>query len=337
MIKKEQLVIDAVHDKVNKEDIYLIWIMKKMLTDLDPYLFPMDWRFSRSDWFCMFIVNKEEKSLLKESKLSNFFLNYYQNSQSMFNWRVLEYELSNEYTLFIYCIWKQKNEINRVIKQNLWTLKSVFRDENLKVFQQKILDVFWLYWCCTIFQMIFFYLSTLYAFELFSDWSIQKDLWLCWEWDVTIDISILEKIIKDWKERFQEKIDLLYLLFSNINKRKIEYKNFDDFLKFSFYCIRYLNKTNEDINQKIDWEFKTYTLKNYYLCAYIFTQYFDDYVYWWSKELFNFYDTESLAHTEDMYWKFVWKRVIKTYKNYDLKELKRLLLLVDQKLYKMYK
>ena len=267
--------------------------MKKLLTELDPYLFPMDWRFSRSDWFCMFIVNREEKSLLKESKLSNFFLNYYQNSQSMLNWRVLEYELSNEYTLFIYCIWKQKNEINRVIKQNLWTLQSVFRDENLKVFQQKILDVFWLYWCCTIFHMIFFYLSTLYAFELFDEWSVQKNLWLCWEWDVTIDISILEKIIQEWKERFQEKMDLLYLLFSNINKKIIQHYYFIQFFDFSEKWIEKFNINEKDIEkQELNCEFKTYTIKLHYLYSYIFREFFDDYVHWWSKKLITFYTRE---------------------------------------------
>ena len=78
-------------------------------------------------------------------------------------------------------------------------------------------------------------------------------------------------------------------------------------------------------------------MKVEYLCWYIFKEFFVDHVYWWPKDLFAFYDWKTLWHFEAKYHKLVWKKVHSLYKNFDVKELKRLLLLVDQKLYKLYK
>ena len=339
MVNKEELMINTVHDKVNKEDIYFIWIMRKLLRDVDPYMFQNKYTHSWRDWFWMFILKKDEVPLFKKSKLSHIFLNYHKNIQWNENWKLLEYKISDEYTLLIYCSLKIRSEviINMIMKNNLKTLQLLFTNENLKVFQQKILDVFWLYWCATIIQMLFYYINVLWSATIFSRWVVKKNLWRYWEWDITIDISILEKVIQEWKEKFQDKLDLLYLLFSNINKRKIPYINFDHFFCLPKLCISNLKALNDNIDQKIDWEFKTYFLKVEYLCSYIFKEFFEDHVYWWPKDLFAFYDFSTLGYFEPQYHKLVWKKVHASYKNFDVKELKRLLLLVDQKLYKLYK
>ena len=336
MVAKEELVINTVHDKVNKDDIYLIWIMRNLLKAIDHYIFQNKYTHSRGKWFWMVILKKDEVSLFKESKFLNIFLNFHKNIRWKENWQILEYKLNDEYTLVVYFNLKSRTKvINIIIKNNIRILQSVFKDENLKVFQQKILDVFWLYWCSTIIQMLFYYLNILW--DVFSDWSVKKNLWKLWYWDVTIDISILERIIQDWKEKFQKKLDLLYLLFSNINKRKLLYINFDHFFNFPCNCIRYLKNTNENIEQELDWELQTYSLKVQYLCSYIFKEFFENNVYWWPKNIFAFYDHASLSYAEPEYHELVWEAVQESYKNFDLKKLKRLLLIIDKRLCELYK
>ena len=338
MVAKEELAIDVVHDKVNKDDIYFIWIMRKLLKDVDPYIFQNKYTHAWGKWFWIVILKKEEVSLFKESKLFHILLNHHKKIRWKEFWRMLEYKLNNEYTLVVYCNLKTRIEaINILMKDNMKTLQLLFTNENLKIFQEKILDVFWLYWCSIIIQMIFYHLNILWSATIFWKWSVKKNLWEYWEWDVTIDISILEKVIQEWKERFQEKLDLLYLLFSNINKRKLPYINFDHFFNFTWDCIRYLKKTNENIEQELDWELKTYSLQVQYLCSYIFKEFFEDYVYWWPKDLFAFYDHASLSYEQPEHHKLVWEEVKESYKNFDFKKLKRLLLIIDKRLWELYK
>ena len=336
---KEELVISAVHNKVNKEDIYFLWIMRKLLKSVDHYMFQNKFTRSWGKWFWMFILNKEERSLLKESKLSHVFLNFYSNSRSEKLWRkILEYELNNEYTLIVYCLWYYKNEINKIIKSNILTLQSVFRDENLKVFQQKLVDIFWLYWSLTTILMLFHYLNheVFYMSWPFWSWSVKKNIWKYWEWDITIDISILERIIKEWKERFQDKLDLLYLLFSNINKRPITHaclSLFFDFLEEWIEKFKIKEKNIEE--QDSNWEFQTYTIKMQYLCSYIFKEFFNDYVHWWSKRLISFYKWERREGNRSLCI-YDWEDLIEKYKKFDLEYLKKVALIIDQKLYKKF-
>lgn len=334
MVAKEELVINAVHDKVNKDDIYLIWIMRKLLKAVDPYIFQNKYTHSRWKWFWMIILKKEEVSLFKESKLLNIFLHFHKNIRWKENWQILEYKLNDEYTLIVYFNLKSRVEvINIIMKNNIRILQSVFKDENLKVFQQKILDVFWLYWCSTIIQMIFYYLNILW--DVFSDWSVKKNLWKLWEWDVTIDISILEKIIKEWKEKFQEKLDLLYLLLSNINKKTMKNYYFSLFFDFIEEWIEKFKIKDKDIeNQDINSEFKTYTMKIHYLCSYLFREFFNDYVYWWPKKLISFYKYEQEnARSICVY---DWNKYIEKYIEFDLDYLKKVALICDQKVYKKF-
>ena len=330
---KEELIINTVHNKVNKEDIYLIWIMKKLLTELDYFFLENNYWYWQCKWFWMFILKKEEKYFFKESKLSHIFLNYYKNGKREKSCRVLEYELNDEYTLVVYCLWLYKHKINKIIQSNISTLQSVFRDKTLWVFQQKLVDIFWLYWSFTIIQMLLHYFDhdVFYIWWLFWTWSVKKNLWKLWEWDVTIDISILEKIIQEWKERFQEKLDLLYLLLSNINKKTMKSYYFDHFFNFLEEWIEKFKIKEKDIeNQDINSEFKTYTMKMHYLCSYLFKEFFNDHVYWWSKKLISFYKYEKSTCVYD------WKNYTEQYLEFNLDHLKKVALLIDQKLYKKY-
>ena len=235
---------------------------------------------------------------------------------------IFEYTLNDTYTLYIYWSWKRKPEITKVMKANLWTLQLLFRDDNLKVFQQKLIDIFWLYWSFTTFQMLLHYLSgevfnikkiswawsaqkdwfiyldwkwnIIVDISIFWPWSVQKNLWKCWEWDITIDISLLEKTIKEWKEKFKDKLDLLYLLLSNIIKVNIRHFQFFLFFDFIEEWKKVFNITDKDIkNQDINWEFKTYTMKLQYLYSYLFKEFFNDYVYTWPKKMISFYSFEK--------------------------------------------
>ena len=335
---KEELVINTVHNKVNKEDIYFLWIMRKLLKDLDPYMFQNKFTLSWGKWFWMFILNKEERSLLKESKLSHVFLNFYSNSRSEKLWRkILEYELNNEYTLIVYCFLFYE-EIDTIIKSNILTFQLLFRDDNLKVFQQKLVNIFWLYWSFTTILLLFHYLNRLVfkIEDIFWSWSVKKNLWIYWEWDITIDISILEKIIKEWKEKFKDKLDLLYLLFSNINKNTMDLYHFDLFFYFFEEWIEKFKINEKDIEeQDSNWEFQTYSIKIHYLCSYIFKEFFVDHVYWWSKWIISFFHRQEIT-----YWGVMriydWKEIIEKYKKFDLDYLKKVALLIDQKLYKKF-
>ena len=221
------------------------------------------------------------------------------------------------------------------MKSNILTLQSIFRDENLKVFQPKLLDIFWLYWSFTTLSMIFHYLnrSLFWFYDIFWKWSIKKNLWEYWEWDVTIDISILETIIKEWKERFQDKMDLLYLLSSNINKKMIHHYYFKLFFDFLEKWIERFNINEEDIkNQNTDWDFQTYSIKIHYLCSYLFREFLDDYVHWWLKQLISFYNREDDSPDRV----FDWKITTEEYKNFDLEYLKKVTLLIDKILYKKF-
>ena len=333
---KEDLVINTVHDKVNKEDIYLIWIMRKLLKDLDLYMFQNKFTRVWGKWFCMFIVNREERSLLKESKLSHIFLNYYKNHISPKFWRII-FELNDEYTLVVYCFLLYKKEIYTIIKSNIFTLKTVFRDETLKAFQQKLVDIFWLYWSFTCIQIIFHYLKWVFEIEdIFWEWSIKKNLWEYWEWDVTIDISILETIIKEWKERFQEKMNLLYLLFSNINKNTIDCYQLSLFFYFLEKWIEKFDINEKDIeNQNSNCEFQTYSIKMHYLCSYLFKEFFNEYVYWWSKWIISFFHNKELTDWRVMK-EYDWEDLIEKYKKFDLDYLKKVALIIDQKLYEKF-
>lgn len=290
-----EFIVNKVHDKVNKDDIYFIWIMKKFIRDLhDNYCFPQISVWP-NECFWMFILTKEENNLFKKTKFSNVFLNHFKNKAWEKNCIIFEYTLNDKYTLYIYWSWKRKHKIIKVMKANLWTLQLLFRDDNLKIFQQKLVDIFWLYWSFTTFQMLLHYLSgeVFNIKEIFWPWSVQKDLWKYW-WDITIDISILEKTIKEWKEKFQDKLDLLYLLLGNIIKVCIRHFQFFLFFNFIEEWKKEFNITNKDIkNQDIDWEFKTYTMKLQYLYSYLFKEFFDDYIYKWSKRTFAFYSFEK--------------------------------------------
>lgn len=79
MVNKEELILNTMHNKINKDDIYLIWIMRKLLKDVDPYIFQNKYTRAWRNWFWLFILKKEEESLLKDSKLSHIFLNYHKN------------------------------------------------------------------------------------------------------------------------------------------------------------------------------------------------------------------------------------------------------------------
>ena len=330
---KEELVVNTVHNKVNKEDIYLIWIMKKLLTELEYFFLENNYWYWQCKWFWMFILKREEKYLFKESKLSHIFLNYYKNGKREKSCRVLEYELNDEYTLVVYCLWLYKHKINKIIQSNISTLQAVFKDNTLKIFQQKLVDIFWLYWSLTIIQILLHYFDhdVFYIWWLFWTWSVKKNLWKLWEWDVTIDISILETIIKEWKEKFQEKLDLLYLLLSNINKKTMKTYYFDHFFNFIEEWIEKFKIKEKDIeNQDINSEFKTYTMKIHYLCSYLFKEFFNDHVYWWSKKLISFYKYEQSKCVYD------WKNFTEQYLEFNLDHLKKVALLIDQKLYKKY-
>ena len=98
-----------------------------------------------------------------------------------------------------------------------------------------------------------------------------------------------------------------------------------------------MKKINENIEQEFDWELKTYSLQVQYLCSYIFKEFFEDYVYWWPKNLFAFYDYASLSYEKPEHHKLVWEEVKESYKNFDLKKLKRLLLIIDKRLCELYK
>ena len=330
---KEELVIDAVHNKVNKKDIYLIWIMKKLLTELDPYLFEKNFSYWKCEWFWMFILNKEEKSLLKWSKISHVFLNFYKSwFEKKLKRIILEYELNDEYTLVVYCFSHDKKEIDTIIKSNIFTLQSVFKDENLKVFQPKLLDIFWLYWSFTSIQIIFHYLNE-WSFKIqdvFWEWSVRKSLWKLWDWDVTIDIFILERIIQEWKERFQDKLDLLYLLCSNINKKTMDiyYSSlFFDFLEVWIWELQIEDTDIED--QDSNWKFKTYSIKMHYLCSYLFKEFFNDYVYWWSKKIIAFYNWRDVP-ARFMGQMYDSEYYIEKYKKFDLEYLKKAALVFDK-------
>ena len=325
---------NTLHNKV-KENIYFLWIMRKLLNDLDNFIFSDNNWYCECEWFWIFILKNEEVSLFKESKLSHFFLNYYEDSKWRKSWIFFEYKLNDEYRLFVYLLWSDKNEIHEIMKSNIFTLQSIFRDENLKVFQPKLLDIFWLYWSFTIIVMLFHYLnrSVFYFWDLFWKWSIKKNLWRYWNWDVTIDISILEKIIKEWKEKFKEKLDLFYLLSSNINKKMIQHYYFKLFFEFLDKWIEKFNINERNIEkQELDWEFQTYTIKMQYLCSYIFKEFFNDHVYWWSKKLITFYTREE--DSQDRV--FDWKITTEKYKNFDLEYLKKVELLIDKQLYKKF-
>ena len=258
-----------------------------------------------------------------------------QNNKWEKDWIKFEYKLNDEYILFVYWLWSYKNELNEIMKSNILTLQSIFRDENLKVFQPKLLDIFWLYWSFTTLSMIFHYLnrSLFWFYDIFWKWSIKKNLWEYWEWDVTIDISILETIIKEWKERFQDKMDLLYLLSSNINKKMIHHYYFKLFFDFLEKWIERFNINEEDIkNQNTDWDFQTYSIKIHYLCSYLFREFLDDYVHWWLKQLISFYNREDDSPDRV----FDWKITTEEYKNFDLEYLKKVTLLIDKILYKKF-
>ena len=183
--------------------------------------------------------------------------------------------------------------------------------------------------------MLFHYLnrSLFWFWNLFWKWSIKKNLWIYWKWDVTIDISILEKVIQEWKEKFQEKLDLLYLLSSNINKKMIQHYYFKLFFEFLEKWIERFQINEEDIkNQDSNWVFQTYTMKMHYLCSYIFWEFFNEYVYWWSKKLITFYTREE--DSQDRV--FDWKITTEIYKKFDLEYFKKVSLLIDKQLYKKF-
>ena len=313
---------NTLHNKVNKEDIYLIWIMRELLKAFDNFIF----------WIV--ILKKEEVHLFKESKLSHLFFNYYEDSKKWWKtWTYFEYKLNDEYRLFVYWLWWN---INEIMKSNILTLQTVFKDETLKVFQPKLLDIFWLYWSFTILVTLVHYLdkSVFRLQDIFWKWSVKKNVWKYWKWDVTIDISILETIIKEWKEKFKEKLDLLYLLLSNINKKIIQHYYFIQFFDFSEKWIEKFNINEKDIEkQELNCEFKTYTIKLHYLCSYIFREFFDDYVHWWSKKLITFYTREISDCLDRVY---DWEITNERYKKFDLEYFKKVSLLIDKILYKKF-
>lgn len=324
---------NTLHNKV-KEDIYFIWIMRKLLKAFDNFIFSDSNWYWWSKWFWIFILKNEEVSLFNESKLSNIFFNYYKNNKWEKTWIKFEYKLNDEYILFVYCLWINKNEIQEIMKSNILTLQSIFRDDNLKVFQPKLLDIFWLYWSFTTILILFHYLnrSVFWFYDVFWSWSVKKNLWEYWKWDVTIDISILERIIKEWKEKFKEKLDLLYLLFSNINKKIIQHYYFRLFFDLPKEWIENFKINEEDIKkQDSNCEFKTYHMKINYLCSYLFKEFFNDSVYWWSKKLISFYNREDSPNGV-----YDWKDYVEKYKNFNLEYLKKVELLIDKQLYKKF-
>ena len=135
-----------------------------------------------------------------------------------------------------------------------------------------------------------------------------------------------------WKEKFKEKLDLLYLLSSNINKRPIKHACLSLFFDFLEEWIEKFKINEEDIEkQNSNCEFKTYHMKINYLCSYLFKEFFNDFVYWWSKKLISFYNREDFPNGL-----YDWKDYVEKYKNFDLEYLKKVTLLIDKILYKKY-
>ena len=112
---------NTLHNKV-KENIYFLWIMRKLLKAFDNFIFSDSNWYCECEWFWIFILKNEEVSLFKESKLSHIFLNYYEDSNWRKSWIFFEYTLNDEYILFIYWLWLYKHKINKIIQSHISTL-----------------------------------------------------------------------------------------------------------------------------------------------------------------------------------------------------------------------
>lgn len=295
---------------IDKDKVYLIWIMKKFLSNLNnTYQIWKEFMFLYSKFY-MIILSDKEKETFFETRLVKFF------SETL---KTCKFELWSWYSLYFFCYEEDKDKIKDLVNNYFEEIQFIFKSKKYKKFKNLILDIFWLYWSYNSIKMISMYLeSWCFSFwKLTSKYNHRCDYW--WrKWNLEIDIKIMKKIIKEWKEKFQEKMDLLYLINKNIL--------FDDFL-FSLGTFFYnilpeikINKSQKKLKPNIK-EFKWFMTNLIYLCCYITKEYLWDYMFDWKKCMIKQYA---------IWWGKSEEEFKEEYNNTTIEKIKNLMLLKDE-------
>ena len=302
---------------IDKDKVYLIWIMKKFISNLHKEF----WEefINLSNRFHMIILTDEEKEFFFETRLFNFYRHFWNRYNFVENLKTCKFKLWSWYSLYFFCLEEDKNMIQYLVKNHFEEIQFIFKSQKYEKLKNMILDIFWLYWSYNYVKMIAMYLELWYfSFrKLTSMYNHWCDYW-CWKWNLEIDIKIMKKIVKEWKEKFQEKMNLLYLINKNIL--------LTDFLfSFStfFYKILPEIKTNEskkNLETNIK-EFKWLMTTIIYLCCYITKEYLWDYIFDWKKRMMKQYtDWGDKSENE----------LKESYNNTTIKNIKNLMLLKDE-------
>ena len=323
-IKTVEINIDSQKMKVTKDEIFFIWLIRNLLTDIQKevtHQFYFGWAP-----FWLFILNDKENKILEKTKFHDFFLNHFKDNLWHKNWRVQSYELWNWYSLYFYYRSPYRKEVLSVMKKNLDEIKIVFNDKKYEKFQKLFLDTFWLYWSFSILRFMWFYLYSDYFLFQKMKWKnfFREDYWYFWnEWDLRVDIKILQKIIDAWKEEFSKKMDLLYLMNKTL------------WVPISMFPRKYFLEMKNEFDEN-NWKFedsKDYKIRWYitqvcYLCTYIFKEFLDDYIFEWKKAMMLTYVS--------FYKKKEYDDCKKTYEKFSIKDVKNLLSDIDKKACKKY-
>ena len=302
---------------VDKDKVYLMWIMKKFLSNLHKSLWQ---RFiDLSDRFHMIIMTDEEKKMFFETRLINSyrFWNRYKFHENL---KICKFKLWCWYLLYFFCYEEEKDKIKDVVSEYFEEIQFIFNSQKYEKLKNLILDIFWLYWSYNYIKMISMYLES----RCFSYWRLTTkfnhdcDYW-CWKWNLEIDIKIMKKIVKEWKEK-------LYLMNKNILLKDFVF-SFDTL----FYKILPEMKTNESKKKKnlqpnIK-EFKWLMTNVVYLCCYITKKYLWDYFFDWKKHMMKQYSDWKIYSD----WKDKSEDEVKEeYNNTTIKNIKNLMLLKDE-------
>ena len=304
---------------IDKDKVYLIWIMKKFLSNLHNNYQIWQKFISLFERFHMIILSDEEKEIFFKTRLVKFYRNLYHWNRHIFTatLKTCKFKLWSWYSLYFFCLEEDKNQIQYLIKMYFEEIQFVFNSQKYEKFKNMILDIFWLYWSYTCVKMISMYLEwKCFSFEMLTTWwNHCCDYW-SWKWNLEIDIQIMKKIVEQWKEKFQEKMDLLYLINKNIFLTDFIF-SFETF----FYKILTEIRTNKRQNKPNIKEFKWFMTNLMYLCCYITKEYLCDYIFDWKKRMMKQYV---------IWWGKSENEFKKEYNNITIEKIKNLMLLKDE-------